>query len=81
LAGKCGHGQIEEWKMEDVHKLHSLKKCCPKDDFPLSRIDKVVDSTAGCKMMALLDCFSDLSTSLVMIEDEEKMSFITPFGM
>jgi hypothetical protein len=45
--------------MEDVHKLHSLKKCCPKDDFPLSRIDKVVDSTAGCKMMALLDCFSD----------------------
>jgi hypothetical protein len=59
LAGKCGHGQIEEWKMEDVHKLHSLKKCCPKDDFPLSRIDKVVDSTAGCKMMALLDCFSD----------------------
>jgi hypothetical protein len=26
-----------------------LNKCCPKDDFPLSRIDNVVDSTTGCK--------------------------------
>jgi hypothetical protein len=34
-------------------------KCCPKDDFPLSRIDKVVDSTAGCETMALLVCFSE----------------------
>jgi hypothetical protein len=26
-----------------------LNKCCPKDDFPLSRIDNMVDSTTGCK--------------------------------
>jgi hypothetical protein len=35
-----------------------LNKCCPKHDFPLVRIDKIVDSTVGCEMMALLDCFS-----------------------
>jgi hypothetical protein len=34
------------------------KKCCPKEDFWLSRIDKVVDSTAGSEIMALLDYFS-----------------------
>jgi hypothetical protein len=34
-----------------------LNKCCPKDDFPLTRIDKIVDSTAGCEMMTMLDCF------------------------
>jgi hypothetical protein len=34
-----------------------LNKCCLKDDFPLSRIDKIVDSAAGCEMMILLDCF------------------------
>jgi hypothetical protein len=34
-----------------------LNKCCPKDDFPLMKIDKIVDSAAGCEMMALLDCF------------------------
>jgi hypothetical protein len=35
-----------------------LNKCCPKDDFVLTRIEKVVDSTVGCEIMALLDCFS-----------------------
>jgi hypothetical protein len=35
-----------------------LYKCHHKDDFPLVRIEKFVDSTAGCEMMALLDCFS-----------------------
>jgi hypothetical protein len=35
-----------------------INKCCPKDDFPQSRIDKVVDSAAGCETIALLNCFS-----------------------
>jgi hypothetical protein len=35
-----------------------LNKCCPKDDFPIVRIIKIVDSTTCCEMMALLDCFS-----------------------
>jgi hypothetical protein len=35
-----------------------LNKCCPKDDFMLTRIEKVVDSAVGCEIMALLDCFS-----------------------
>jgi LAS superfamily LD-carboxypeptidase LdcB len=38
--------------------LTDLNKCCPKDNFPLPRIDKIVDSIAASKMMALLDCFS-----------------------
>ncbi len=36
----------------------SLNKACPKDNFPLPRIDKIVDSAAGCEVMSLLDCFS-----------------------
>jgi hypothetical protein len=35
-----------------------LNKACPKDNFPLPRIDKIVDSAAGCEVMSLLDCFS-----------------------
>jgi hypothetical protein len=30
-----------------------LNKCCSKDDFLLSRIDKVLDSATGYEMMAL----------------------------
>jgi hypothetical protein len=36
----------------------SLNKACPKDNFPLPRIDKIVDSAVGCEVMSLLDCFS-----------------------
>jgi hypothetical protein len=35
-----------------------LNKCCPMEDFPLVRIDQIVDSVAGCDIMALLDYFS-----------------------
>jgi hypothetical protein len=34
-----------------------LNKRCPKDDFPLARIGKIVDSAVASEMMALLDCF------------------------
>jgi hypothetical protein len=36
-----------------------LNKCCTKDDFPLARIEKIVDSATGCEMIALLDYFSN----------------------
>jgi hypothetical protein len=49
-----------------------LNKCCPKDDFPLSRIDKVVNSTTGCETMALLDYFSGYHQIWLHKEDEEK---------
>jgi hypothetical protein len=34
-----------------------LHKCCLKDDFPLTRIDTVVDSAVVCEIMALLGYF------------------------
>jgi hypothetical protein len=57
-----------------------LNKCCLKDDFPLMRIDKVVDLAEGCETMALLDCFSRYHQIWLCEEDEEKTSLITPFG-
>jgi hypothetical protein len=35
-----------------------LNKECFKDEFPLPRIDKIIDSAAGYEVMSLLDCFS-----------------------
>jgi hypothetical protein len=57
-----------------------LNKCYPKDHFRLTRIDKIVDSPAGCEIMALLDYFSGYHQIWLHREDEEKTSFITPFG-
>jgi hypothetical protein len=57
-----------------------LNKCYPKDDFSLAIINQIVDTTAGCDIMALLDCFSGYHQIWLRKEDEEKTSFITPFG-
>jgi hypothetical protein len=57
-----------------------LNKVCLKDDFPLTRIDKLVDKAAGCEMMSLLDFFSGYHQIWVAKDDEEKTSFIIPFG-
>jgi hypothetical protein len=37
----------------------SLNKPCPKDTFPLPRIDQVVDLTAQCELLSFLDAYSD----------------------
>jgi hypothetical protein len=58
----------------------SLNKACPKDNFPLPRIDKIVDSAAGCEVMSLLDCFSDYHQIYMKEKDKKSTSFITPFG-
>lgn len=35
----------------------NLNKACPKDLFPLPRIDLLVDSTAGCELLSFLDAY------------------------
>jgi hypothetical protein len=35
-----------------------LNKACPKDLFPLPRIDQVVNSTARCETLCFLDVYS-----------------------
>ena len=35
-----------------------LNKAYPKDSFPLLRIDQMVDSTAGHKLLTFMDAFS-----------------------
>ena len=34
-----------------------LNKACPKDSFPLPKIDQLVDATSGHQRMSLLDAF------------------------
>jgi hypothetical protein len=55
-------------------------KYCPKDDYPLARIDQIINSVVASEMIALLDYFSRYHQIWLRAEDEEKTSFITPFG-
>jgi hypothetical protein len=66
-----------KWRM--CTDFIDLTKCCPKDDFPLTRIDQIIDSVAASEMMALLNCSSGYHQIWLCTEDEEKNSFITIF--
>ena len=57
-----------------------LNNACPKDPFPLSHIDQVVDSSSGCDLLSFLDLYSRYHQIFMSKEDEEKTSFITPCG-
>jgi hypothetical protein len=36
----------------------NLNKTCPKDPYPLLRIDQIVDSTSGCDLLSFIDAYS-----------------------
>jgi hypothetical protein len=55
-----------------------LNKHCPKDPFPLPRIDQVVDSTAGNVLVCFLNCYSGYHQIAPHPNDEDKTVFITP---
>jgi hypothetical protein len=67
-----------KWRM--CVDFTDLNKACKKDDFPLERVDKIVDDAANSEMLCLPDMFSRYHQIRVRKEDEEKTSFITPFG-
>nr|AAS98502.1 putative polyprotein [Oryza sativa Japonica Group] len=67
-----------KWRM--CVDFTDLNKACPKDDFPLPRIDQLVDSTAGCELMSFLDAYSGYHQIHMNPLDIPKTSFITPFG-
>ena len=45
-----------KWRM--CVDFTDLNKACPKDSFLLLRIDQLVDSTAGHKLLSFMDIFS-----------------------
>jgi hypothetical protein len=59
----------------------SLNKHCPKDPFPLPRMDQIINSTVGCARFSFLDAYSGYNQIKLKKEDEEKIACITPYGV
>ena len=57
-----------------------INEACPKDPFPLPRIDQIIDSMARCDLLSFLDAYSGYHQIFMTREDEEKTAFITPCG-
>jgi ribonuclease HI/transposase InsO family protein len=59
----------------------SLNKACPKDPYPLPRIDQIVDSTLGCDFLSFLDAYSGFHQIQMSREDRKHTAFVTVDGL
>jgi len=68
-----------KWRM--CVDFTDLNKACPKDSFPLPRIDLLVDSTSGHELLSFMDAFSGYNQIYMEEADQEKTAFITDRGL
>ena len=67
------------WKM--CVDFTDLNKACPKDSYPLPRIDTLVDSTTRHQLLSFIDAFSGYNQIKMGKSDQEKTSFVTSQGL
>ena len=60
----------EKWRI--CVNFTDLNGAYPKDSFPLPRIDQLVDSTAGHKLLTFMDAFFRHNQIQMIEEDQEK---------
>ena len=78
-----------KWRM--CVDFTDLNKACPKDCYPLPRIDKLVDSISGHRMLSFLDAYSGYHQVRMDPKDSEATAFqagggtycytMMPFGL
>ena len=68
-----------KWKM--CVDFTNLNKACPKDNFLLPRINQLMYSTAGHKLLTFMDAFLGYNQIKMAKEDREKTAFITSQGL
>ena len=70
--------KIRKWRV--CVDFTDLNKACPKDLFPMPKIDQLVDATVGHPMMSFLDAFQGYHQIPLAADDQEKTAFVTPIG-
>ncbi|GAU27977.1 hypothetical protein TSUD_373720 [Trifolium subterraneum] len=57
-----------------------LNRACPKDVYPLSNIDKLVDNSSGFKLLSFMDAYSGYNQIKMAEIDKKKTAFMTETG-
>jgi hypothetical protein len=59
----------------------NLNKACPKDPYPLPRIDQIVDSTSWCDLLTFIDAYSSFHQIKMAKDDRKHTAFVTVDGL
>ena len=68
-----------KWRM--YVDFTNLNNACPKDSYPLSHIDQLVDSIVGHRLLSFMDAFSGYNQIRMDEANQEKTSFVTSQGL
>ena len=81
MASQCGGSPEKGNKWRVCVDYKDLNEACPKDSFPLPRIDQIVDTSVGHGMLSFLDAFSGYHQIPMHLPDVEKTTFITLYRL
>ena len=68
-----------KWRM--CVDFTDLNKACPKDSYPLPRIDQLVDTIMGHKLLSFMDAFSGYNQIRMDEANQKNTSFVTSQGL
>ena len=60
--------------------FRNLNKCSKKDNYPLPKMEHLLQKFSGGKVMSFLDGFSCYNQIAIHPDDQEKTTFTTPWG-
>jgi len=60
--------------------FRNLNKASLKDNYPLPKMDQLLQRVSGGNRISMLDGFSGYNKIMVSLEDREKTTFTTPWG-
>ena len=68
-----------KWRM--CVDFTDLNRACPKDSYPLHRIDTLVDLMARHELLSFMDAFSGFNQIKMNKYDQERTSFVMSQGL
>ena len=68
-----------KWRM--CVDFTDLNRACPKDSYPLPRIDTMVDSTVRHELLSFMDDFLRYNQIKMKEDNQERTSFVTSQGI
>ena len=70
----------KDGKIRVCTDFRDLNKACPKDNYPTSFIDQILDDYSGDEIFSFMDGFSGYNHIQIKPEDQHKITFICPWG-